>query len=47
MSKENKNLIVGLDIGTDYVDLRYPSGFALRVPESLRTEHPKPMRRKA
>ena len=31
----------------DYVDLRYPNGFALRVPESLRTEPPKPMRRKA
>ena len=31
----------------DYVDLRYPGGFALRVPESLRTEPPIPMRRNA
>jgi cell division protein FtsQ len=31
----------------DYVDLRYSNGFALRVPESLRAEPPKPMRRKA
>lgn len=31
----------------DYVDLRYPNGFALRVPEILRTEPPKPTRRKA
>ena len=29
----------------DHVDLRYANGFALRVPESLRTEPPKPMRR--
>lgn len=31
----------------DYVDLRYPNGFALRVPEILRGEPPKPTRRKA
>jgi cell division protein FtsQ len=31
----------------DYVDLRYPNGFALRVPEILRSEPPKPTRRKA
>jgi len=31
----------------DYVDLRYPNGFALRVPEIPPTEPPKPMRRKA
>lgn len=31
----------------DYVDLRYPNGFALRVPEILRTEPLKPTRRKA
>lgn len=31
----------------DYVDLRYPNGFALRVPEILRSESPKPVRSKA
>lgn len=31
----------------DYVDLRYPNGFALRVPEIQRGEPPKPARRKA
>ena len=31
----------------DYVDLRYPNGFALRVPEILRTEPRKPTRGKA
>jgi cell division protein FtsQ len=31
----------------DYVDLRYPNGFALRVPEILRTEPAKPTPRKA
>jgi cell division protein FtsQ len=31
----------------DYVDLRYPSGFALRVPEIPPTEPPKPMQGKA
>jgi cell division protein FtsQ len=31
----------------DYVDLRYPNGFALRVPEILRTEPAKPTQRKA
>ena len=31
----------------DYVDLRYPTGFALRVPEIGRGESPKPARRKA
>ena len=31
----------------DYVDLRYPNGFALRVPEILRSEPPNPTRRKA
>jgi cell division protein FtsQ len=30
----------------DYADLRYPNGFALRVPELLRSEPPKPTRRK-
>ena len=43
MPKENKNLVVALDIGTskvaclvsemhaDVVDLRYPNGFAVRT----------------
>jgi cell division protein FtsQ len=31
----------------DYVDLRYPNGFALRVPEILRIEPAKPTPRKA
>jgi len=31
----------------DYVDLRYPNGFALRVPEMPRTETQKPSRSKA
>ena len=31
----------------DYVDLRYPNGFALRVPEILRSDTPKPTRGKA
>jgi cell division protein FtsQ len=31
----------------DYVDLRYPNGFALRVPEIMRSESPKPTPRKA
>jgi cell division protein FtsQ len=31
----------------DYVDLRYPNGFALRVPEMLNIEVPKSPRRKA
>jgi cell division protein FtsQ len=31
----------------DYVDLRYPNGFALRVPEILRSDPPKPTRGKA
>lgn len=30
----------------DYVDLRYPNGFALRVPEILRSDPPKPTRSK-
>ena len=31
----------------DYVDLRYPNGFALRLPEIAHGEPPKPTRRKA
>ena len=31
----------------DYVDLRYPNGFALRVPEIQHSEPPKPTRRRA